>query len=86
MSLCLFVCLQEVRDRQNLRKCYFLFISSVAANNVADVIASQGVCVCVCVCACVCVCVYACCCSIYSKVYSTTDKVFYICSCFPVTS
>ena len=33
---------QEHRDRQNLQKAYFLFISSIASNNVTSVISSQG--------------------------------------------
>lgn len=38
-----FVRAQEQRDRLNLQRSYFLFISALATNNVTEVIASQGV-------------------------------------------
>jgi len=33
---------QAARDRQNLQKCYYLFISSLVNNDAVEVISSQG--------------------------------------------
>lgn len=34
--------LQAARDKQNLQKCYYQFISSLVNNNAVEVISSQG--------------------------------------------